>query len=148
MEYKIEKSQQYVLIDLAEPIIEEETAQGLSRLVASLWKEGYTNMILDLSKVQEIETPGFSILRKANDLCLRDGGLFVVVSKDDALIEELDEAKIRDLTILPTTEEAVDAVFMNELEGEFREEEDDEYGFGNAEEGEEGSSSGGSEEEY
>lgn len=148
MEYKIEKSQQYVLIDIAEAKIDEEGSQGLSRLVASLWKEGYTNMVLDLGKVQEIEQAGFSVLRKANDLCLRDGGLFVVVTKDDDLIEELDQAKIRDLTILPTTEEAVDAVFMNELEGEFREEEDDEYGFGNAEEGEEGGSSGNSEEEY
>ncbi len=103
-------------------------------------------MVIDLNQVQSIEQDGFSVLRKANELCLRDGGLFVVVTKDEDLTEELDQAKIRDLTILPTVEEAVDAVFMNELEGEFREEEDDEYDYGGSAE-EEGSSSS-KDEEY
>ncbi|MFT4031376.1 MAG: STAS domain-containing protein [Siphonobacter sp.] len=146
MEYQVDKQQQYVLIDLAEKTINPDVALGLSKLVTSLWKEGYTNVVIDLDQVQNIEQEGFSVLRKANDLCLRDGGLFVLVSKDEDLIEELDSAKIRDLTILPTVEEAVDAVFMNELEGEFREEEDDEFDYGGNADEEGGSSS--SEEEY
>ncbi|PQA60205.1 STAS domain-containing protein [Siphonobacter curvatus] len=147
MEFKIEKSQQYVLIDVNMATIDTEVSQGISKSVASLWKEGYTNMVFDLEKVQTIEQDGFSVLRKANELCLRDGGLLVLVSKDEDLIESLDEAKIRDLTILPTVEEAVDAVFMNELEGEFREEEDDEYDYGGSAD-EEGGSSSGKDEEY
>ncbi len=146
MDLKIEKNQQYVLIDIPQATIDTEASQALSKSVASLWKEGYTNMVIDLNQVQSIEQDGFSVLRKANELCLRDGGLFVVVTKDEDLTEELDQAKIRDLTILPTVEEAVDAVFMNELEGEFREEEDDEYDYGGSAE-EEGSSSS-KDEEY
>ncbi len=146
MDLKIEKNQQYVLIDIPQATIDTETSQALSKSVASLWKEGYTNMILDLTQVQNIEQDGFSVLRKANELCLRDGGLFVIVTKDEDLTEELDGAKIRDMTLLPTVEEAVDAVFMNELEGEFREEEDDEYDYGGSAD-EEGSSSS-KDEEY
>ncbi|MDQ1088551.1 MULTISPECIES: STAS domain-containing protein [unclassified Siphonobacter] len=146
MDLKIEKNQQYVLIDIPQATIDTEASQALSKSVASLWKEGYTNMVIDLAQVQNIEQDGFSVLRKANELCLRDGGLFVLVTKDDELTEELDGAKIRDLTILPTVEEAVDAVFMNELEGEFREEEDDEYDYGGSAD-EEGSSSS-KDEEY
>ncbi|PKK35528.1 anti-anti-sigma factor [Siphonobacter sp. SORGH_AS_0500] len=146
MDLKIEKNQQYVLIDIPQATIDTEASQALSKSVASLWKEGYTNIVIDLAQVQNIEQDGFSVLRKANELCLRDGGLFVLVTKDDELTEELDGAKIRDLTILPTVEEAVDAVFMNELEGEFREEEDDEYDYGGSAD-EEGSSSS-KDEEY
>lgn len=146
MDLKIEKNQQYVLIDIPQATIDTETSQALSKSVASLWKEGYTNMILDLTQVQNIEQDGFSVLRKANELCLRDGGLFVIVTKDEDLTEELDGAKIRDMTLLPTVEEAVDAVFMNELEGEFREEEDDEYDYGGSAD-EEGNSSS-KDEEY
>ncbi len=139
MDLKIEKNQQYVLIDIPQASIDTDASQALSKSVASLWKEGYTNIVIDLNQVQSVEQDGFSVLRKANELCLRDGGIFILVTKDEELTEALDEAKIRDLTILPTVEEAVDAVFMNELEGEFREEEDDEYDYGGSAD-EEGSS--------
>ncbi len=139
MDLKIEKNQQYVLIDIPQATIDTDASQALSKSVASLWKEGYTNIVIDLNQVQSVEQDGFSVLRKANELCLRDGGIFILVTKDEELTEALDEAKIRDLTILPTVEEAVDAVFMNELEGEFREEEDDEYDYGGSAD-EEGSS--------
>ncbi len=152
MEYSLEKNEQYALVNLAETSLDAATSLDLARVVALLSREGYTNLIMDLKEVQSIENEGITVLRKANDLCLRDEGLLVLVTKDDELIDRLDSAQIRDLTILPTLEEAVDAVFMNELESEFREEEDDEFDYGGEGESEGGSSSGsnggGREDEY
>ncbi|MFC0183696.1 hypothetical protein ACFFJX_14525 [Pseudarcicella hirudinis] len=42
--------------------------------------------------------------------------------------------QIEDLTIMPTVQEAIDAIFLNELENDFQEEED-EFGFGGEGEG-------------
>lgn len=130
MEYTLEKNEQYALVGLAEDQLDATASLDLAKVVAVLSREGYTNMILDLKSIQTIENEAITVLRKANDLCLRDEGLLVLVTKDDELIDRLDSAQIRDLTILPTVEEAVDAVFMNELESEFREEEDDEFDYG------------------
>jgi len=66
-------------------------------------------------------------IRKINRQCTNELGMLVLVSKDDALIDQIEGAVIADLTLLPTVEEAVDAVFMNELENDFRNDDDNEY---------------------
>ena len=45
--------------------------------------------------------------------------------EDDDFVDMLIDGRIRDATILPTVEEAIDAVFMNDLENEFGAESDD-----------------------
>ena len=57
-------------------------------------------------------------------------GLFIIVTKDQAIIDQLDGAKIEDLTVMPTVQEAIDAVYLNELENDFQSDEDDEYDHG------------------
>ncbi len=146
MDIKAEKNEQYTLLRLNETGLGAENAEEFEKVIRGLFREGYSNIIVDLKTVQDIDSQILGLFRKANRLCLNELGLLVLVTKDDELTELLDSAKIPDLTIMPTVEEAVDAVFMNELENDFKEEEDDEdYGFGDAEES--GSSNGGSQEE-
>ena len=52
-------------------------------------------------------------------------GVLVLVSDDDDFVDQLMDARIRDVIILNTVEEAIDAVFMNDLENEFTAESDD-----------------------
>jgi|GEM_PF-367788 len=135
MEFKTEKNEQYALLHLNETALDASIAPDLETVIRGLFREGYSNIILDLKSIQDVDSQAFGVLRKANQLCLNEAGLLVLVTKDDDLTETLDSAKIPDLTIMPTVEEAVDAVFMNDLENDFKEEEDDEdYGFGDAEE--------------
>jgi hypothetical protein len=68
------------------------------------------------------------VLRKINRHCLAEDGLLVVATKNEAFIDLLDAARLTDLTILPTVEEAVDAVLLNELENDFRNEDDTPFG--------------------
>ncbi|MBD2704345.1 STAS domain-containing protein [Spirosoma sp. BT702] len=127
MNYTIEKTERYALIRLAENQFDETLNTTFETLSRNLFREGYSNIIVDVAPVQGVDQAGITSLRKISRQCANELGLLVLVTKNDDLIDTLDRANIGDLTILPTVEEAVDAVFMNELENDFRSEDDDEY---------------------
>ncbi|WP_020600627.1 STAS domain-containing protein [Spirosoma panaciterrae] len=130
MNYSIEKNEQYALIRLTESIFGEAITTDFETLSRNLFREGYSNIIIDMAPIQSIDPAGVSTIRKISRQCTNEQGLLVVVTKNDDLISFLDTARLSDLTILPTVEEAIDAVFMNELENDFRSEADDEYDVG------------------
>ena len=130
MNYTIEKNEQYALIRLAEPVFGESIPVDFELLSRNLFREGYSNIIVDMTSVQSVDSAGATTLRKINRQCTNEVGLLILVTKSDDLIEFLDKSNLGDPTILPTVEEAVDAVFMNELENDFRSEDDDEYDHG------------------
>lgn len=130
MNYTIEKNEQFALIRLAESQFGEEVATDFEALSRGLFREGYSNIIVDMTPLESVEQAGLMTIRKVNRQCTNEVGLLVLVTKNEELISFLDAARISDLTILPTVEEAIDAVFMNELENDFRSEQDDEYDIG------------------
>lgn len=127
MNYTIQKTEQYALIRLNESAFDGDSATDFETLSRGLFREGYSNIIVDLAPVQSVGMGGITSIRKIDRQCTHEVGLLVLVTKNDDLIEFLDSAGGSDLTILPTVEEAIDAVFMNELENDFRSEDDDEY---------------------
>ncbi|QKZ15120.1 STAS domain-containing protein [Spirosoma sp. KUDC1026] len=132
MNYTIEKNEQYALVRLAESAFESEIPTTFETLSRSLFREGYSNIIVDAASVETIDESGISAIRKVNRQCTNEEGLLILVTKNEDLIDEIDASNLGDLTILPTVEEAVDAVFMNELENDFRSESDDEFDTGSA----------------
>ena len=130
MNYTIEKTERYALIRLTDSAFEGEVPADFETLSRVLFREGYSNIIIDMAAVLTVDQAGVSTIRKINRQCTNEVGLLVLVTDSDDLIEFLDTANISDLIILPTVEEAVDAVFMNELENDFRSEDDDEYDVG------------------
>ena len=62
-------------------------------------------------------------------------GLLIIVTKNQEIIDQLDAAKIEELTVMPTVQEAIDAVYLNELENDFQSDEDYEYDHGEYSEG-------------
>ena len=130
MKYTIEKNEQYALIRLTESEFGGEVSTDFETLSRGLFREGYSNIIVDMAPVQAVDQTGLMTIRKINRQCTNEVGLLILVTKSDDLITFLDAATISDLTILPTVEEAIDAVFMNELENDFRSEQDDEYDIG------------------
>jgi hypothetical protein len=81
-------------------------------------------LILNISKVLVLDGYGVSAIRKATKICTNELGLFVVVSKNEELVDRLDQAKIENLTLLNTVQEGVDAIYLNDLENEFQDEDD------------------------
>jgi anti-anti-sigma regulatory factor len=130
MEFKVEKNEQFALIELKETALNQENSADLEAVIRKLFREGYGNMIVEFSSIDELDGFGISVIRKANKICLNELGLFIVVTKDQAIIDQLDGAKIEDLTVMPTVQEAIDAVYLNELENDFQSDEDDEYDHG------------------
>jgi anti-sigma B factor antagonist len=130
MNYSIEKTEHYALIQLNESKFDKSITPEIEKQIIVLYREGLTNMILDFSKVLEIDESGLSLLRKATKVCRTEQGLFIVCTKDDDILDLIDGEKIHEIVLLPTTDEGIDAVFMNDLENDFRDEKDDDFDLG------------------
>ncbi len=127
MEYEIKRTEQYAQIDVKEASFSDEVPELFENLARQLFREEYNNLIVILNSAKSIDNQGIVTMRKVNKLCSNSLGMLVVVTKDDDFADLLEDSKIPDLTILPTTEEAVDAIFMNNLENEFGAGDDDDY---------------------
>jgi anti-anti-sigma regulatory factor len=130
MNYSIEKTEHYALIQLNESKFDKSITAEIEKQIVVLYREGLTNMIVDFSKVLEIDESGLSLLRKATKVCRTEQGLFIVCTKDDDILDLIDSEKIHEIVLLPTTDEGIDAVFMNDLENDFRDEKDDDFDLG------------------
>ena len=134
MNYSIEKNEQYALIRLNESEFNGGIAPTFETLSRTLFREGYSNIIVDMDATLTIDDEAITVVRKVNRHCTSEDGLMIVVTKNEDIIAELDVSNIPDLTILPTVEEAVDAVFMNDLENDFRNEDDSQHDGGSGRE--------------
>ncbi|CAG5067768.1 hypothetical protein DYBT9623_00494 [Dyadobacter sp. CECT 9623] len=125
MNFKLEKKEQYVYIELEEPAFGGEVPAAFEETARGLFKEGYHSLIVNMQSVKSVDAPGTVTLKKVNWLCANDLGMLAIVTRDDDFMDLLESLKIPDLTILPTKEEAIDAVFMHKLENEFGAGDDD-----------------------
>ncbi len=127
MSYSVEKTEHYALIQLNESKFDKSITAEIEKQIVILYREGTTNMVVDFSKVVEIDESGLSLLRKATKVCRTEQGLFIVCTKDDDILDLIDGEKIPEIILLPTTDEGIDAVFMNDLEKEFDSSDDEDF---------------------
>jgi anti-sigma B factor antagonist len=123
MKYSIDKQERFTIFTLSEDKLDSTIAPQLKTEFLTLNAEGVKNIILDFSDVKYSDSSGLSAILVANRICNQAGGLFVIVGISDHVrklitISQLDKV----LTLLGTVEEAKDAVIMNELENELRQE--------------------------
>jgi anti-sigma B factor antagonist len=124
MKYTIEKHEKYCQLKLHNEKLDSSVAPGLKSELITLHAEGVRNIILDLSDVKYTDSSGLSALLVGNRIVQEEGGIFVLASLSDHTtklikISQLDSV----LNILPTIEEAVDAVYMHEIEKDLKGEE-------------------------
>lgn len=124
--FQLEQNESYAVIDWKAEQLGATNSEELENAIRLLFKKDYANMILNISKIAELDGHGVSAIRKGTKICTNEGGLFVVVTKDDIIAERLDTAKIENLTLLNTVQEGVDAIYLNDLENEFQDEDDTE----------------------
>ena len=121
MKYTIDKQEKYSLLKLHEEKLDSSVAPNLKSELITLHAEGVRNIILDMSDVKYTDSSGLSALLVGNRVVQEDGGIFVLASLSDhamklVKISQLDSV----LNILPTVEEAVDSVFMHEIEKDLK----------------------------
>ncbi|MHA4741746.1 STAS domain-containing protein [Dyadobacter sp. MSC1_007] len=125
MDFKLEKKEQYAYIELAETAFAQDVPASFEETARSLFREGYHSLIVNMQTVKSVDAAGIAVLKKVNWLCANDLGMLAIVTRDDDFMDFLEDLKIPDLTVLPTKEEAIDAVFMHSLENEFGAGDDD-----------------------
>jgi anti-anti-sigma regulatory factor len=124
--FQLEQNESYAVIDWKAEQLGATNSEELENAIRLLFKKDYANIILNISKIAELDGYGVSAIRKGTKICTNEGGLFVVVTKEDVIAERLDTAKIDNLTLLNTVQEGVDAIYLNDLENEFQDEDDTE----------------------
>lgn len=121
MKYTIDKQEKYSLLSLHEEKLDSSVAPNLKSELITLHAEGVRNIVLDLSEVKYTDSSGLSALLVGNRIVQEDGGIFILAALSEHTaklikISQLDSV----LNILNTVEEAVDAVFMHEIEKDLK----------------------------
>ena len=125
MKYTIDKKENYTIITIDEKKLDTSIAPDLKSEFVKLNAEGITNLILDLTNVKYTDSSGLSSILIANRLCNSSNGLLILTSLQDHVMKLITISKLESvLNILPTVEEAIDRVFLHEIERDLTNKED------------------------
>jgi anti-anti-sigma factor len=127
MKFTLDKTDRYTIFKLDEENLNSVLAPDVKSEFVLLSNEGVRNLILDLSDVKYVDSSGLSAILTANRLW-KDYGSFVLTGAVNPAVKKLIEISRLEsiLTIIPTVEESVDYVFMEDIEKELTAEGDDE----------------------
>lgn len=123
MKFSVDKHEKYILIKLNEGKLNSLVSPQLKSELILTNTEGQRNIILDMSGVKYVDSSGLSSLLVGHRLCKNSDGLFILTGINDAVsrlltISQLDSV----ITIVPKVEEAIDLIFMEEIERELKKE--------------------------
>jgi len=121
MKYTIDKQEKYSLLRLHEEKLDSSVAPGLKSELITLHAEGVRNIVLDLAEVKYTDSSGLSALLVGNRIVQEEGGIFVLTTLSDHTMKLIKISQLDSvLNILPKVEEAIDAVFMHEIEKDLK----------------------------
>ena len=122
MKYTVDKQEKYCIFKLNEPKLDSTLAPTLKTELITLNAEGTRNIILDLSEVNYTDSSGLSSLLVGNRTFQQDGGIFILAALSEHTMKLIKISQLDGvLNILPTIEEAIDAVFMHDIENDLKE---------------------------
>lgn len=107
MDFKINKREDYTLIEVLDEKLDTHIAPTLKSELVLVSGNGEKNIVLDLSNVRYCDSSGLSSILVANRLCKNVGGVFVLCGLNDA-VERLITISQLD-TVLNITDSADDA---------------------------------------
>jgi len=121
MKYTIDKKEKYCVFKLNEPKLDSTLAPTLKTELITLNAEGVKNIILDLSEVNYTDSSGLSSLLVGNRTYQQDGGIFILSSLSDHTMKLIKISQLDGvLNIMPSIEEAVDAVLLHNIENDLK----------------------------
>lgn len=123
MKFTVDKHEKYILIKLNESKLNSLVSPQLKSELILTNTEGQRNIVLDMSNVKYADSSGLSSLLVGHRLCKNADGLFILTGINDAVsrlitISQLDSV----ITIVPKVEEAIDLIFMEEIEKDLKRE--------------------------
>jgi len=126
MKYTLDKQERYTTIALNEDNLNSLIAPNLKSEFVFLRNEGVQNLILDLSEVKYVDSSGLSAILTANRLW-KDYGAFVICGVNAPSVQRLIKISRLDtiLAVMPTRSEAVDYVFLDEIQRDLSQSEEE-----------------------
>ncbi len=119
MNASIDRQEKYASVKVEENKLDALIAPELKSLFTVFQEEGFRNIIADLQAVKYIDSSGLSAILVANRICKEGQGEFVLVGANEHVLKLIKISQLdKVLNILPTPEEAIDFVFMSDLEKE------------------------------
>jgi anti-sigma B factor antagonist len=123
MKFTVDKHEKYILLKLNESKLNSLITPQLKSELILTNTEGQRNIILDLSQVKFADSSGLSSLLVGHRLCKNASGSFILTGLNDAVSRLVTISQLENvLTIVPTAEEAIDLIFMEEIEKELKKE--------------------------
>ena len=123
MKFSVDKHDKYVLVKLNESKLNSLVSPKLKAELILFNTEGQRNIILDLSDVKYVDSSGLSSLLVGYRLCKNSEGVFILTGLNAAIIKLIELSQLETIiTIVPKVEEAIDLIFMEEIEKELKKE--------------------------
>lgn len=123
MKFTIDKHEKYVLVKLNESKLNSLVSPQLKSELILINSEGQRNIILDLSNVQYSDSSGLSSLLVGHRVCKNADGTFILTGINDNISRLIAISQLENIfTIVASVEEAVDLIFMEEIEKELKRE--------------------------
>ncbi len=126
MKISLDKKEKYSILKLEEENLNSVIAPDVKSEFVFLRNEGVVNLIFDMTDVKYVDSSGLSAILTANRLW-NGYGSFVMTHVDHPAVKKLIEISRLEtiLTIIPTVQESIDFVMMEELQRELTKGEED-----------------------
>ena len=121
MKFTVDKHEKYVLIKLDEEKLNSLISPQLKSELILSNSEGQRNIILDLSNVKYSDSSGLSSLLVGHRICKNSDGMFILTGINDNINRLISISQLENiLNIVGSVDEAIDLIFMEEIEKELR----------------------------
>ncbi|MFA5244368.1 MAG: STAS domain-containing protein [Pedobacter sp.] len=121
MKFTVDKHEKYVLIKLEEEKLNSLISPQLKSELILNNSEGQRNIILDLSNVKYSDSSGLSSLLIGHRICKNSDGMFILTGINDNINRLIAISQLENiLNIVSSVDEAVDLIFMEEIEKELK----------------------------
>lgn len=121
MKFSIDRQDQYTILKIDEEKLDSSIAPEVKSEFVTLQAEGVHNVILNMVEVKYTDSSGLSALLVGNRL-FSESGSFIMCGVQEHVMKLINISQLdKVIDILPTPEEAVDAVLLNEIEKDLRE---------------------------
>jgi len=123
MNITIDKNEKYNVIKVNEEKLNSAVAPDLKAQILYLHTQDYKPMIIDMSNVQYCDSSGLSAILVGNRLCKEANLSYILTGVQDHVrklitISQLDKV----LSSIPTLSEAIDLIFMEDVEKSLKKE--------------------------
>lgn len=123
MNLTIDKQEKYALVKIQEAKLTSVVAPELKAEIVVLHHEAFKNMIFDMSEVQYCDSSGLSAILVGYRMCRDNNGLFVLAGVQDHVKKLISISQLDSMLLqVPTVNEAIDLIFMEEVEKQLHKE--------------------------